>query len=84
MFYRRKIALSLLRLFGGDLSKLEMQKYLFLVGVRQTKPSYEFVPHKYGCYSFQAEADRRTMAKYGWLKIDEEWSLSQPSIMPPL
>ena len=75
MFYRRKIALSLLRLFGGELSKLEMQKYLFLVAVRQAKPSYEFVPHKYGCYSFQAEADRRTMVKYGWLNGDEKWSL---------
>ena len=75
MFYRRKIALSLLRLFGGELSKVQMQKYLFLVAVRQTKPSYEFVPHKYGCYSFQAEADRRTMVKYGWLKGEEKWSL---------
>ena len=76
MFYRRKIALSLLRLFGGELPKLQMQKYLFLTGIRQEKPSYEFVPHRYGCFSFQAEADRRTMIKYGWLKNNDEWSLA--------
>jgi len=30
----------------------------------QSKPDYHFVPYKYGCFSFQANADLTTMVKY--------------------
>ncbi|MES2797047.1 MAG: DUF488 family protein [Bacteroidota bacterium] len=35
----------------------------------QKNPSYHFVPYKYGCFSFQANADLATMKKYEW--VDE-------------
>lgn len=62
MFYRRKIILALLELFGGELEKIRLQKLLFLFTQKQEKPEYEFIPYKYGCYSYSANADLTTMA----------------------
>ncbi|MFI5160746.1 MAG: DUF488 family protein [Sphingobacteriales bacterium] len=62
MFYRRKIILALLELFGGELEKIRLQKLLFLFSQNQAKPEYEFIPYKYGCYSYSANADLTTMA----------------------
>jgi uncharacterized protein (DUF488 family) len=61
MFYRRKIVLSLLELFGGELEKIRLQKLLFLFTHKQEKPEYEFVPYKFGCYSYSVNADLTTM-----------------------
>lgn len=40
---------------------------LFLFSNQQPAPSYHFVPYKYGCFSFQANADIYTLRKYGIL-----------------
>ena len=79
MYYRRKILLALLEAFDNKLDKISLQKLLMLLGKQQVKPEYHFVPYKYGCYSFQASADLKTMAKYSqvelkgniWFKIDK-------------
>lgn len=68
MFYRRKIILALLELFEGELEKLRLQKLLFLLSQRQKTPVYDFVPYKYGCFSWSANADLTTMAKKGALE----------------
>jgi hypothetical protein len=80
MYYRRKILLSLLEVFGNELEKIQLQKLLMLLNEFQEKPSYDFVPYKYGCFSFQANADLNTMIKYkqienhenSWRRIDSE------------
>ncbi len=41
---------------------------LFLFTLRQTKTVYDFVPYKYGCYSYSANADLTTMAAKGFLE----------------
>ncbi len=41
---------------------------LFLFTVKQAKAEYSFVPYKYGCYSFSANADLTTMAAKGILE----------------
>ena len=61
MFYRRKVILALLQLFDGQLDKIRLQKLLFLFTLRQTKTEYDFIPYKYGCYSYSANADMTTM-----------------------
>lgn len=71
MYYRRKIVLALLETFGGTLSAKSLQKYLFLFTRLQSKRSYDFIPYKYGCFSFQANQDIYTMEKYGYLKVEE-------------
>lgn len=71
MFYRRKILLALLEEAGGKLSKICLQKLLFLLAEQQENPSYAFVPYKFGCFSFRANADLATMEKYGWVKQED-------------
>lgn len=70
MFYRRKIILSLLQLFDGELEKIRLQKLLFLFTKLQDKSEYDFVPYKFGCYSYSANADLTTMASKGMLLED--------------
>lgn len=80
MYYRRKILLALLEAFEGRLNKTSLQKLLLLVSKQQKRPDFHFVPYKYGCYSFQANADLQTMSKYNqvvlenkdWIKTDTE------------
>lgn len=67
MFYRRKVILALLELFGGELEKIRLQKLLFLFSQKQSKPEYEFIPYKFGCYSYSANADLTTMVTKAYL-----------------
>lgn len=80
MYYRRKIVLSMLQVFENELEKIQLQKLLFLFSRYKTKrKTYDFVPYKYGCFSFQANADLNTLKKYGivddssssWRKIND-------------
>ncbi len=76
MYYRRKYILALLQLFGGQLDNLNFQKLLFLGTRKQEKKSYNFVPYKYGCFSFQANQDLMTMVKRGNLiKEGNTWNI---------
>lgn len=71
MFYRRKIILALLQVFGGRLEKLQLQKLLFLVCQKQKDPEYDFIPYLFGCYSHSAKADLFTMVKKDFLIENE-------------
>lgn len=71
MFYRRKVILALLQLFDGSLDKIRLQKLLFLFTQRQAKAEYDFVPYKYGCYSYSAHADLTTMVSKKILDSNE-------------
>lgn len=71
MFYRRKVILGLIELLGGEVEKLRLQKLLFLYSMKKQNPEYDFVPYKYGCYSYSAKADLNTMIKQGYLSETE-------------
>lgn len=71
MFYRRKIILALLQSFQGELDKIRLQKLLFLVSERQYEKVYDFIPYKYGCFSFSASADLIAMVQKGLLSETE-------------
>ena len=73
MYYRRKIMLALLEAWGGKLSNTTFQKLLFLFCQLQENPSFDFVPYKYGCFSFQSYIDRRALIYYGILAKDGYW-----------
>jgi len=67
MFYRRKIILGLLQVFKGEIDKISLQKLFFLFTQQQKKAEYDFIPYKYGCYSYSLNADLTTMVKKGIL-----------------
>lgn len=73
LYQRRKVILALLEKLGGSATAKSMQKYLFLF-TRQPggAPIYDFLPHRYGCFSFVANNDIHAMAHQGYLSIDEK------------
>lgn len=84
MYYRRKIIFGLLEMFEGKLNKTDFQKLLLILSKHQEKPSFEFVPYKYGCFSFQSYADIRTMIKYEQIKeeksdLESFWVKTDPN-----
>ena len=82
MYYRRKVLLALIEAFGGRMFPISLQKALFLFTREQSQENrvYNFVPYKYGCFSFNANHDVAVLEKYGYLKsIDNEIVLSVPS-----
>ncbi len=78
MYYRRKILLALLQVFGGKLPKIDFQKYLFLLNVNKQNPFFEFIPYKYGCFSYQANQDMSTLTKYDLVdETEKHWQLNR-------
>ncbi|RGK88002.1 DUF488 family protein, partial [Prevotella disiens] len=72
LYYRRKIILALLEALGKDVSAKSLQKYLFLFTRRQVgEKAFDFVPYKYGCFSFQANQDLVVLSKQGYLDIEK-------------
>jgi uncharacterized protein (DUF488 family) len=74
--HRQKTLLGLLNAFHGRLSALDLQKYLFLYTQEfEKEPSFDFVPYKYGCFSFQSYADKRRLVDIGALDESDDWRL---------
>ena len=61
-----------MQLFDGQLDKIRLQKLLFLFANKQAKADYDFIPYKFGCYSYSANADLTAMVKRGFLTEDEK------------
>jgi len=71
--------LALLEQFDGELSRTRLQKLLFLYCEQNADPIYEFVPYKYGGFSFQAAADHRKLVEKGILEDTKTWRLRKNS-----
>ena len=78
LFHRQKILLALLSAFGGKQTATDFQKYLFLYTIIcENEKSYDFVPYKFGCYSFQAAVDKRKLIENGLLVDSDSWELTK-------
>jgi len=67
-YNRQKLLLFLLEHAGGNLSKMDLQKLLFLYIEETGADHYAFVPYRFGCYSFLADDDLDLLQKRGWLE----------------
>lgn len=68
--------MSLLEGFGGQLGKIDTQKLLLLLSKLQKKASFEFVPHRFGCYSYQSSWDLQALKTYGIIsESDKNWTI---------
>ncbi len=78
--------MALLQVFGGKLSAIQLQKYLFLFTRNQDVRAFDFVPYRYGCFSFQANQDISTMQKYGYVDYDDNniWLLTKDDYITTL
>src|SRR2546423_297884 len=75
---RQRQLLTLLGALGDCIGNLDFQKLLFLycqeVG---SNAGYEFVPYKFGAFSFTCYADRRKLVERGLLADSEQsWQLT--------
>jgi len=59
LFERKRVLLTLLDALGGHVSPTDFQKLLSLYTQTQETPSYEFVPCKFGCFSFSSPPAKR-------------------------
>lgn len=83
LYYRRKILLALIEVFGGHLTAKQLQKYLFLFTRKQEEKAYDFIPYYYGCFSFQANQDIMTLSKLGYLSIIQDENGRRIQIVKP-
>lgn len=80
LFARQRKLLALLGALGGRAGNVDFQKLLFLYCQEQAPDldaPYEFVPYKFGAFSFTSYADRRKLVERGLLADDEpRWVLT--------
>ena len=78
LFERQRLLLGLLDALGGKAGRLDFQKLLFLYCQEDgAGGAYEFVPYKFGAFSFTSYADWRKLVERGLLADDEElWRLT--------
>ena len=86
LYVRQRRLLALLEALGGNVGNLDFQKLLFLYcqELSSADPKgrdaslYEFVPYRYGAFSFTCYADRRRLVECGLLVDDENrWVLTE-------
>lgn len=72
MLRRQRTILRLLSAAGEIVSATQLQKYVFLLGeesfLGRDPAFYEFVPYKYGAYSFAAQREIDALVAYGYIE----------------
>jgi uncharacterized protein (DUF488 family) len=77
MEYKHKLILALIECLGRNLSGTDFQKLLFLFEDEATERYYDFIPYKFGCFSYESMHDKVKLISNGYLIDDEKsWKLS--------
>ena len=76
VYYRRKILLALLEVYGGSLKRTDCEKLLFNFCQIRGKNFYDFFPYQYGPFSFVSYFDKRRLTELGFLKQAEDFQLN--------
>jgi hypothetical protein len=79
LFERQRLLLTLLDTVGEPVGHTDFQKLLFLYTREcEAAPAYDFVPYKFGAFSFTSYADKRKLIKEGLLAEDDQnWKLTE-------
>ena len=86
LYSRQRLLLGLLDGIGGDAGNTDFQKLLFLYckelsshqATKTPQGLYDFVPYRYGAFSFTSYADRRRLVDWGLLTDDDQqWVLTE-------
>lgn len=78
LFNRQRLLLTLLEALREPVSNTDFQKLLFFyVHDCEKEHSYDFVPYKYGAFSFTSYADKRRLIDAGLMtNNDQQWELT--------
>jgi uncharacterized protein (DUF488 family) len=77
--HRQRMLLRLLGGLGGSARNLDFQKVLFLFCQEaRAEKLYDFVPYRYGAFSFTSYADRRKLTAHGLIQDNESvWQFTE-------
>lgn len=77
MLRRQRTILKLLGTADSAVSATQLQKYLFLLreetSVRHDLTFYEFLPYKFGPFSFAAQREIETLTAYAYIESKGSW-----------
>jgi hypothetical protein len=77
-YIRQAVLLTMIEMFGDDLTKIDIQKLLFIYTQRfAPRKHYDFIPYMYGCYSLLVAKDIKTMINYGFIRTTDEKHISK-------
>jgi uncharacterized protein (DUF488 family) len=76
MYYRRKVLLALIEVFGGSLKNTDCEKLLFNFCQQTGENHYDFFPYKYGPFSFLSYYDKRRMIALELLKSSDDFQVN--------
>ena len=78
LFERQRLLLTFLDAVGEPVGHTDFQKLLFLYTQEgEATPGYDFVPYKFGAFSFTSYADKRKLIEEGLLAEDDQnWKLT--------
>jgi hypothetical protein len=71
MFYRRKLVLAVLEQNGNSLGEDGIHSLLLQISAQQKTASYDFIPVRGKCFSFQLQHDLELMCREGLLAVNE-------------
>lgn len=77
MYYRQKILLALIEIFGGRLKRTDCEKLLFLFCQKTGRNYYDFFPYRYGGFSLVSYHDKAILTKDGWLSEEDDFVLAK-------
>jgi hypothetical protein len=78
LFDRQRVLLELLDALNEPVGSTDFQKLLFLYTREgESTPSYDFVPYRFGCFSFTSYADKRRLAEQELIEDGETWKLTE-------
>lgn len=82
MLHRQKALLEILQQVGGQATTLQLMKWAFLLGQETQshggKTFYQFIPYRYGPYSFTLNRETDTLVRNGFMEktADKVWQLT--------
>lgn len=77
MEYKHKLILALIEIFGNKLTGTDFQKLLFLYEDYYGERYFDFIPYKFGCFSFELVHDKINLINEGYLSDNNNsWLLA--------
>jgi uncharacterized protein (DUF488 family) len=69
-YKRQRFLLAFIRQLGSGVSATDLQKLVFLHTMNEGGEFYEFLPYKFGSYSFQLAEDVDILGRNGYLTVE--------------